>query len=83
MVANLMDEGTEKYNAYQIINAFEQSGAQFSIQAYRDMFIVHLRVLSDPKKLEPALSMMLEVLNHATFKNNSINLAVSNTQVGQ
>ena len=83
MAANLMDEGTEKYNAYQIINAFEQSGAQFSIQAYRDMFIVHLRVLSDPKKLEPALSMMLEVLNHATFKNNSINLAVSNTQVGQ
>ena len=66
MAANLMDEGTEKYNAYQIINAFEQSGAQFSIQAYRDMFIVHLRVLSDPKKLEPALSMMLEVLNHAT-----------------
>lgn len=83
MVAKLMDEGTEKYTANQIASVFEQSGAQFNIQTYRDMFIVRLRVLSDPQKLEPALGMMLEVLNHATFKNNSINLAVSNSQVGQ
>lgn len=83
MAAQLMDEGTEKYNANQIASAFEQVGAQFSVQAYRDMFIVKLRVLSDPKKLEPALAMMMEVLNHSTFKRSSINLVLSNTQVGQ
>ncbi|OTG89475.1 M16 family metallopeptidase [Acinetobacter sp. ANC 3813] len=83
MAASLMDEGTEKYTANQIVSAFEQNGAQFSIKAYRDMFIVRLRVLSDPKKLEPALAMMVEVLKNSTFKNNSINMVLSNTQAGQ
>lgn len=81
--AKLMDEGTEKYSANQIAGAFEQAGAQFSLQAHRDMFIVRLRVLSDPQKLKPATAMMMEVLNHASFKNSSINMALSNTQVGQ
>lgn len=83
MAAKLMDEGTEKYTANQIVSVFEQSGAQFSIQAYRDMFIVKLRVLSDPQKLEPALAMMVEVLKNATFKNSSISMVLSNTQTGQ
>lgn len=83
MTARLMSEGTEKYNATQIASVFEQTGARFSIQAYRDMFVVHLRVLSDPKKREPALNMLLEILNNATFKNNSLSLAVSNNQAGQ
>lgn len=83
MAARLMDEGTEKYNATQIASVFDQSGAKISIQAYRDMFVVRLRVLSDPRKLEPALSMMMEILKNATFKSSSINLALSNNQVGQ
>jgi zinc protease len=83
MAAQLMAEGTEKYNAQQIAAAFEQVGAQFRMSAYRDMFIVRLRVLSDPKKLEPALAMMMEVLNNSSFKNSSINLMLNNTQVGQ
>ena len=83
MAAQLLDEGTEKYTANEIASAFEAVGAQFSVKAYRDMFIVKLRVLSDPKKLEPALNMMLEVLNHSTFKKSSIHLMLTNTQVGQ
>ena len=83
MAAQLMDEGTEKFTAQEIAAAFEQVGAQFSINAYRDMFTVRLRVLSDSQKLEPALAMMMEVLNHANFKSSSINLMLSNTQVGQ
>ncbi|MGE8561980.1 MAG: M16 family metallopeptidase [Acinetobacter sp.] len=83
MAAKLIDEGTETYTANEIASVFERVGAQFSAQAYRDMFIVKLRVLSDPKKLEPALAMMMEVLNHSTFKKSSINLVLSNTQVGQ
>ena len=34
-------------------------------------------------KMEPALAMMMEVLKNATFKPSSIQLALSNTQVGQ
>ncbi|ENV83303.1 hypothetical protein F941_01399 [Acinetobacter bouvetii DSM 14964 = CIP 107468] len=83
MAAGLMDEGTEKFTASQIASVFEQSGAQFSIQSYRDMFIVKLRVLSDPQKLEPALAMMMEILSNAVFKKNSINMTLSNLQTGQ
>ncbi|WP_288688130.1 insulinase family protein [uncultured Acinetobacter sp.] len=83
MAARLMDEGTEKYNAAEIASVFDQSGAQMSIQAHRDMFVMRLRVLSDPKKLEPALGMMMEILKNATFKNSSISLALSNNQAGQ
>jgi Predicted Zn-dependent peptidases len=70
MAARLIDEGTEKYNATQIASVFDQTGAQFSVQAHRDMFVARLRVLSDPKKLEPALSMMMDVIKNATFKNS-------------
>ncbi|ATO20375.1 peptidase M16 [Acinetobacter sp. LoGeW2-3] len=83
MAAKLIREGTDQYTARQIADVFDQSGAQFSAQAYRDMFVIRLRVMSDPKKLEPALAMMVEVLKHASFKNQSISLAVSNTNVGQ
>ncbi|GAA5558279.1 hypothetical protein Asch01_03035 [Acinetobacter schindleri] len=83
MAAKLIQEGTDTYTAREIAAVFDQSGAQFSAQAYRDMFVIRLRVMSDPKKLEPALAMMMEVLKHASFKNQSISLAVSNTNVGQ
>ncbi len=82
-VAKLMREGTDKYTAAQVASVFDATGAQFSVQAYRDMFVVRLRTLSDPKKMEPALGMMMEVLKNATFKPSSIQLALSNTQVGQ
>ena len=62
MAAKLMREGTDKYSANQVAAVFDQTGAQFSVQAYRDMFVIRLRTLSDPKKLEPALAMMMEVI---------------------
>ncbi len=83
MAAKLIREGTEQYSARDIADVFDRTGAQFSAQAYRDMFIVRLRVMSDPEKFEPALAMMLEVLKNATFKNQGIQLVVSNTNVGQ
>lgn len=57
-----MREGTDKYTAAQVASVFDATGAQFSVQAYRDMFVVRLRTLSDPKKMKPALGMMMEVL---------------------
>lgn len=83
MVAKLMMEGTDQYSAKQIANTFNTLGAKFSVNAYRDMFIVRLRVLSDPQKLDPALELMLHVINHATFNPSGLNLVVSNTKVGQ
>lgn len=83
MAAKLLTEGTDQLTAKQIASSFESLGAQFSANAYRDMFTVRLRVLSDPDKLEPAVNLMLDILNNATFNNSGLNLALSNTKVGQ
>ena len=83
MAARLMTEGTDQYTAKQIISQFESLGAQFSVSSYRDMFIVKLRVLSTPNKLQTALELMLHVINHATFNNSGLNLVKSNSKVGQ
>lgn len=83
MAAKLMAEGTDQYTAKQIASTFEGLGAKFSVNAYRDMFTVRLRVLSDPEKLNLAVNMMLHVLNHATFNHSGLNLVLNNTKVGQ
>ena len=83
MAAKLMTEGTDQYTAKQIAGIFEGLGAQFTVNSYRDMFVVRLRVLSDPAKLNPAVNLMLHVLNHATFNNAGLNIILNNTKVGQ
>lgn len=83
MATKLLKEGTTQYSATDIITAFEQAGAQFSVQNTRDMFIVKLRSLSNPEKLDAAIKMMIEVINHSTFQPQTISHVVSNTQVGQ
>ena len=83
MAAGLIDEGTNQYTANQVASAFEGLGAKFSAKAYRDMFVIRLRVLSRPEKLEPAIAMLLEVVNHSNFKASSINMVLDNTKVGQ
>jgi len=83
MAARLLVEGTEQYTAKQIASTFEGLGAQFSVNAYRDMFVVRLRVLSDPEKMNAAINMMLHILNHAQFNASGLNLVLNNTKVGQ
>lgn len=83
MAAKLITEGTDQYSAKEIASTFEGLGAQFNVTAYRDMFVVRLRVLSDPEKLNPAVNMMLHILNHAQFNPSGLNLILNNTKVGQ
>lgn len=83
MAARLMLEGTDQLSAKQITTTFEGLGAKYSFNAYRDMFVVRLRVLNDPEKFDPALNLLLHLIKRATFKQSGINLALSNTQIGQ
>lgn len=83
MAAKLMIEGTEQHDAKQITSTFDALGAKYAIHAYRDMFTIRLRVLSDPEKMQPALNLLLELIRNANFKQSGINLVWSNTQVGQ
>lgn len=81
--ARLMTEGTPQYNAQEITAAFENLGAQMSFSASRDVFSVKLRSLSDPKKLDAALDLVLHLLNQANFNHTSIQRMVDNNAVGQ
>ncbi|WP_151796667.1 M16 family metallopeptidase [Acinetobacter soli] len=83
MTAKLLDDGTPDLSAAQIANRFEQLGAKLNVQAYRDMFVIRLRVLSDPQKLNPAVDLMLDLIQHSSFEPSGLNLILSNTNVGQ
>ena len=83
LTARLLNEGTSTQTANDIAQGFERLGAQYSAQAYRDMFVVRLRVLSDEKRLEPALNQLIFLLKDAQFPQGSIDRILNNAQVGQ
>lgn len=83
LTARLLNEGTSTQTANDIAQSFERLGAQYSAQAYRDMFVVRLRVLSDEKRLEPALNQLIFLLKDAQFPQSSIDRILNNAQVGQ
>ncbi|AOA58626.1 M16 family metallopeptidase [Acinetobacter larvae] len=83
LAARLMTEGTDQYSAAEVANRFESLGASFSVSSYRDMFVIRLRSLSDPQHLQPAIDLMLHILNHATFKRSDLSMMLSSSRVGQ
>ncbi|MFU8926744.1 M16 family metallopeptidase [Acinetobacter puyangensis] len=83
LTAQLLNEGTTTQSADDIARTFENLGAQYSAQAYRDMFIIKLRVMSDEKRLTPAINQLILLLKGANFPQSSIDRLFSNAQVGQ
>lgn len=83
LVASMLDEGTRTQSTDQIAAQFEALGAQYSAQAYRDMFTVELRVLSDPNLLQPAVQQLLSLLADAQFPEDSLARIRANLAVGQ
>ncbi len=83
MAAQLMSKGTARYSAEQISRYFEDLGAKYSIQAQRDSFVVTLRVLSEPKKIDAALDMLLHLLNDTNFAQKNMTQTVQSNQQGQ
>lgn len=69
---NLLSEGAGELNADQIAERFESVGAQFGASALRDMAIVTLRSLTEPKLLEPAVDTLALVLRDPTFPENGL-----------
>ena len=83
MTAQLMSKGTDQYSAAQISRYFEDLGAKYTIQAQRDSFTVTLRVLSEPKKIDAAVNMLLHIINHASFARPNMTQMVQSNQQGQ
>jgi zinc protease len=69
MIAN----GSRKYNADEIAIAFDNVGAIYTNAVNRDMAVLGLRSLTDPKFLNPALSIFSEVIATPAFPEREFN----------
>jgi zinc protease len=63
----MLTQGAGELDADRIATGFENLGAEFSASSERDMAIVELRSLSDPKLLDPALDLLATVVGKPTF----------------
>jgi zinc protease len=83
LVSRMLDEGTTTRNTDQIASSFENLGASFNVSAYRDMFLVDLRVLSENNYLEPALDVFSDVIAHPSFPEEPFKRIFDGAQIGQ
>ncbi len=67
LTGTLLDQGAAHLNADQIAEQFADVGAQFNSDVARDMSVVSLRTLTDPKFLQPAIKNFHTVLTSPTF----------------
>jgi zinc protease len=63
----LLFEATNKLNADNIANQFENLGASYSNDIDRDYAYVSLRTLAEPSKLDPAVNLFTDVISQARF----------------
>jgi zinc protease len=63
----MLSQGAGDLDADAIAEGFDRLGAEFHAEALRDMAVVGLRSLSEPKYLDSALDLMALVLRAPTF----------------
>ncbi len=76
---SMMDEGTKQWSVDEIAERFESVGANFSADTDRDMASLHLRSLSTPSKLQPALATFADMISHPTFPSRALKRLQDNT----
>lgn len=67
MTATMLTQGTKSLAEDDFTKASETLGIELDSSAYKDMFIVSLRSLSDDKHLQPAATLMAKMLTEPTF----------------
>ena len=72
LTAAMLDQGTRRHNQDEFAELSEQLGINLNASAYRDMFVVSLRTLSDEKHVVPAVLLMQEMLSQPTFPQASL-----------
>ncbi|MFS8636827.1 MAG: pitrilysin family protein, partial [Gemmatimonadota bacterium] len=65
LVAEMLDEGTERYSAIELAEELDRLGAELEITATWDAINLSLHVLRP--RLEPALDLLAEVVARPTF----------------
>ncbi|WP_019520533.1 M16 family metallopeptidase [Faucicola boevrei] len=72
LTASMLKKGTSEQSENQVAEKSEQLGVNLSSHAYKDMFIVSLRSLSDNNHLTPAVDLMKEIISEPTFPHESL-----------
>lgn len=67
----MLNEGVKGMDVTAIAKTFEGVGANFGNGSYRDMAVVSLRSLTDPKKSQVALDLLTKVISEPTFPESS------------
>ncbi len=67
MTATMLTQGTQSLEENDFTRAVEILGINLNSSAYKDMFIVSLRSLSDDDHLLPAVDLMTQMLTTPTF----------------
>ena len=83
LVSRMLDEGTTTRTTDQISTSFENIGASFSASAYRDMFVLDLRVLSQEDYLPTAVEVFTDVMARPSFPEVAFKRIFEGAQVGQ
>ena len=81
LTAQLLAEGTSTQTTDQISANFERLGAQYGAAAYRDMFSVNLRTLSDSNLLNPAVDQLLSILKDAQVPQTSYDRVMQQNRI--
>lgn len=71
LTASLLKKGTASKTEDQIAEMSEELGISLSANAYKDMFIVSLRSLSD-EKLDKSVDLLQDILSNPTFPANAL-----------
>lgn len=67
MTATMLTQGTKTLSEEDFTRAVETLGISLSSHAYKDMFTVSIRSLSDEQHLEPALELVKQMLAEPRF----------------
>lgn len=81
-VNRMLDEGTPTRNTDRIARDFERVGAEFSASSHRDMAVVEMRVLSDPKYRDAALNVFADVVANPQFPAEPLARIQQSSEVG-
>lgn len=88
MTATMLGQGTQKLSEEDFTSQVETLGIELNSHAFKDMFIVSLRSLSDDDHLSPALELVQQMLaaprfDQATLERNKARLMVGLKQQQQ
>jgi zinc protease len=77
----LLSEGAAEKNAQQIAEIFESVGARISYDALRDMALIGVRSLTEPRYLTSAIDGLRQVLTEADFPEEAFQRELKRMQV--